>query len=317
MEALEVLQPGVLSTIQDLGRYGYQQYGVSVSGAMDKFALRVANLLVGNGEGEAGVEMTALGPRLRALADLTAAFTGGDFSPEINGGTAGMWKSLTLRKGDIVSFSPTAPERGFRAYMAVTGGIDVPLVMGSRSTHLLSKLGGLQRPLAKGDILQGRKVGKISGRRVLKSDQIPVYSKESIIRVVPGPQDDYFTPAGMRTFFSGEYEITTKADRMGYRLQGPKIEHKGGADILTDATPPGSIQIPGDGMPIILLADGQTSGGYSKIGVVISSDQDRLAQAQPGEKIKFERVDISQAYRILEQTEEKIKKIKKLIADGS
>jgi antagonist of KipI len=301
MEALEVLQPGAFTTIQDLGRYGYQKYGVSVSGAMDRFALRVANLLVGNEEGAAAVEATVAGPKIKALQKIWVAICGADLSPAINGNPAAMWRTLQIQAGDLISFGP--PKSGCRAYLAIAGGIDTPLVMGSRSIHTRSHLGGKGRALSKGDILSvsdcGKKQAEQSPYYRLPEGRIPVYGREWRVRVILGPQSNYFTRRGIVTFLSQEYRITPQADRMGYRLQGPKIEHKAGADILTDATPPGSIQVPGDGMPIILLADGQTTGGYSKIGVVASVDQDLLAQAKPGDSVRFERITIREAHALL------------------
>jgi antagonist of KipI len=314
MNAFEVIQPGAFTTVQDLGRYGYQKYGVSISGAMDRFALRVANLLVGNEEGEAAVEVTVIGPKLKASKDLRMGITGADLSPEIDGNPAPMWRTLSVGGGSVVSFG--TPKNGCRAYLAVAGGIDFPVVMGSRSIHTRSHLGGKGRALAKGDVLKIKDSGfrtQDSGFRQLPDDQIPVYGREWKARVILGPQDDYFTREGIETFLHGEYEITPHADRMGYRLKGPKVEHKAGADILTDATPPGSIQVPGDGMPILLLADGQTTGGYPKIATVISVDQDPLAQARPGDKVRFERVTILDAHRLLKEGEEKIQRIRKAL----
>ncbi len=314
MDALEVLQPGAFTTIQDLGRYGYQKYGVPISGAMDRFALRVANLLVGNEEGEAAVEVTIIGPKLKALQNLWVAFTGADLSPEVNGMASPMWRTLNIQKGDTISFG--APKSGCRAYVAFAGGIDLPVVMGSRSIHTRSNLGGNGRALFKGDVIRVREPEGSWPSRLLSyqlpADQIPVYGRDWLIRVILGPQNDYFTRRGMDTFLTGEYLITPQADRMGYRLKGPPIEHKAGADILTDATPPGSIQVPGDGMPIILLADAQTTGGYSKIAVVTSVDQDLLSQARPGDKVRFARVTLSAAHGLLEDREKKIHKLKRV-----
>lgn len=313
MEALEVLQPGSLTTIQDKGRYGYQQYGVSVSGAMDKFALRVANVLAGNDDGEAALEITFMGPELKFLSDLKIAITGADVSPSVNGKQMPMWQSFDVNAGEVVSFG--IPESGCRAYLALSGGIDVPLTMGSRSTHLLSNLGGLGRSLVKGDVLNVKDIGW--GRFLLNphyrfpSDQIPEYTENWVVRAISGPQADYFTRMGIETFFSSEYEITPHANRVGYRLKGPEIEHKTGPDIITDATPPGSIQIPGDGMPIVLLTDAQTTGGYAKIGVVISPDQDCLAQAKPGDRVKFERINIVKSQKLYYEIETKFQKIKR------
>jgi antagonist of KipI len=311
MDGFEVIQPGAFTTVQDLGRTGYQKYGVSVSGAMDRFALRAANLLAGNGEGEAALEATLIGPKLKALKAVRVAFTGADLSPAVDGKPAPMWRAVSVGEGCVVSFG--APKSGCRAYLAVSGGIDFPVVMGSRSIHTRSHLGGDGRALAKGDVIKIKESGwrnQESGLRQIPEDLIPSYGREWRIRVILGPQDDYFTGKGLETFLGGEYEITPQADRMGYRLKGPKVEHRSGADILTDATPPGSIQVPGDGMPIILLADGQTTGGYSKIATVISVDQDLLAQARPGDKVRFREVTLTEAHRLLQEMERKITEIR-------
>jgi antagonist of KipI len=312
MEALEVLQPGAFTTVQDLGRYGYQKYGVSISGAMDRFALRVANLLAGNEEREAALEATVVGPKLRALRNLRVAFSGADLSAQVNGKPAPMWSALEIGKGEVISFG--YPKSGCRTYLALHGGIDFPVVMGSRSVHTRSKLGGEGRALIKGDVLGVKEPERSMAEErtfpVLPVDQVPVYGKAWEVRVVFGPQGDYFTGKGIETFLNSEYTITPQSDRMGYRLKGPKIEHRAGPDILTDATPPGSIQVPGDGMPIVLLADGQTTGGYSKIAVVTSVDQDLLAQAKPGDKVRFRRVTVVEAHRLLGEMENKIREIK-------
>ena len=315
MRAFEVLSPGAFTTIQDLGRYGYQKYGVSISGAMDRFSLRVANLLAGNDEGEAAVEAAIIGPRLKSLGKIRVAITGADLSPEIDGKPAPLWRILDVPEGGILSFG--GAKSGCRAYLAISGGVDFPIVMGSRSIHTRSNLGGNGRALAKGDVLKIKESGirnQESGAYPLPEGLIPVYGRKWKVRVVLGPQNDYFTPRGIETFLNSEYEITPQADRMGYRLKGPKIEHKSGPDIFTDATPPGSIQVPGDGMPIILLADGQTTGGYSKIAAVISVDQDLLAQARPGDRVRFQRITIPEAHRLLAEMEKKIMEIKRRLS---
>ncbi len=315
MLAFEVIQPGAFTTVQDLGRFGYQKYGVSICGAMDRYAFRVANLLVGNEEREAAIEATVMGPKLKILGKIRVAITGADLSAEIDGKPAPMWRAFDASEGGLLSFG--APKSGCRAYLAAAGGIDFPIVMGSRSIHTRSNLGGKGRALAKGDILRIGEAGLRNqklGFPPLPEEFMPLYGKHWGVRVVLGPQNDYFTRRGMETFLGSDYEITPQADRMGYRLKGPKIEHKRGPDILTDATPPGSIQVPGDGMPIILLADGQTTGGYSKIATVISVDQDLLAQARPGDRVRFQRVTITEAHRLLGEREKKIMEIRRILS---
>ncbi|HSR10285.1 MAG TPA: biotin-dependent carboxyltransferase family protein, partial [Thermodesulfobacteriota bacterium] len=255
---------------------------------------------------------TVSGPKLRVAGRMRAAITGADLSPQVNGKRVGTWRPLDLADGDTISFG--FARSGCRAYFAISGGIDFPIVMGSRSVHTRSNLGGEGRALKKGDIL------KIGDARLsdgsfseIPAMEIPCYGREWTIRVVMGPQNDYFTRRGIETFLNSEYVISTEADRMGYRLKGPKIEHKAGPDILTDATPPGSIQVPGDGMPIVLLADGQTTGGYSKIAGVASVDQDLLAQARPGDKVRFEKITVVEAHRLLSEQEKRIEQIRNAV----
>ncbi len=317
MEALKTIRKGALTTIQDLGRYGYMKYGVSVSGAMDRFALRVGNVLVGNDEGAAGIEATVIGPKFVALSELKVAFTGADLSPEINGIRSPMWSGVNVKEGDVISFGVL--RSGCRAYVCISGGIDVPLTLSSRSTHVRTGLGGFGRALIQGDIIHVKKVnsdvGKVISSNKLANEHIPIYSSDWLVRVVLGPQNEYFTPMGIRTFFEAEYTIDSESDRMGYRLSGRRIEHKGRTDIITDATPPGSVEVPGSGMPIILMADALTSGGYPKIAAVITVDQDKLAQAKPGDKIKFEKVSITQAHKLLADMEHSIKQIRSSVTN--
>ena len=312
MEVFEVVQPGLLTTVQDKGRHGYQQYGVPVSGAMDSYALMVANLLVGNGEGDACLEITVLGPRLRILGDTVVSITGADLSPVVNNNPLPMWEAVKVCSGDTISFGH--PERGCRSYLAVAGGIDVPEVMGSRSTYVKSRLGGLEgRPLRSGDRLRaGETRGEISAKK-LPPQYIPEYQAENELRVILGPQDDYFTEKGIQTFLHSEYMISIQADRMGCRLEGPPIEHKAGADIISDGVLPGAVQVPGDGLPIILLADRQTTGGYVKIAIVSTVDLPKLAQAEPGDRVRFLQVTEEEAYQLLREYDQTIDALKQHI----
>ena len=312
VETFEVIQPGFLTTVQDLGRYGYQQYGVPISGAMDNYALRVANLLVGNNEGEACLEITLLGLQLRVLEDTAIAITGADLSPTSNKSPLPMWQVMMVNRGDIISFPK--PMSGCYGYIAVAGGINVPEVMGSRSTYIRSHLGGFEgRALRAGDRLNISKAPPGITERRLPSQYIPEYHNRSELRVLLGPQDDYFTKEGIHTFLNSEYTVSTEANRVGYRLHGPRIEHKAEADIISDGIPLGAVQVLGDGSPIILLADRQPTGGYAKIAVVITVDITGLAQAKPGDAVRFVPVTEEGAHLALHEYEQKMLTIKGLL----
>ncbi len=298
-----------MTTIQDLGRPGYQQFGVPTSGALDNYAFRVGNLLVGNAEGAAALEITLLGCQLRALQETLIAITGADLAATANGVPAPAWESLSLKQGDVLSFPRLGS--GCRAYLAVAGGIAVPEVMQSVSTFTKAGIGGFEgRPLRKGDVLRANKsVAPVKAARI-PSEYIPVYGKQITLRVILGPQDDLFTGDGISTFLHSDYIVSAQADRMGYRLEGPRIQHSQGADIISDGIPLGAVQVPGDGLPIILLVDRQTTGGYTKIATVISVDISRIAQAKPGDKINFQQVDEEQAVALLKKYEQQIEAIK-------
>lgn len=298
-DAFEVLDGGFLTTVQDLGRYGYQQFGMPPSGAMDAFSLTVANVLVGNPSDAAGLEVTYTGPRLRALRSILVAVTGADFSPRINGRAVHQWESLQMNEGDILEFG--LPSTGSRCYIAVCGGISVPKVMGSRSTYARGKVGGLGgRRLVAGDripafIPPGEAHTRVGSGRFVPPHLRPTCAGELLVRAVPGPQDDYFTERGLETFFGEAYRVTEQADRMGLRLKGPQLQHRGKTDIISDGIPAGAVQVPGDGQPIVMLADRQTTGGYPKIATVIGADLHLLGQARPGDTVRFKRVTVEEA----------------------
>ncbi|WP_035187503.1 biotin-dependent carboxyltransferase family protein [Alteribacter aurantiacus] len=306
---LAVLKPGLLTTVQDLGREGYQQFGLGTSGAMDSYALQVANVLVGNWRDEAALELTAAGPTLRAEEDMVVAFTGANMLPSINGEPVSMWKSYAVFKGDDIRFGSAV--NGVRAYMSVRGGVDVPVVMGSKSTAVRANIGGFNgRGLKKNDRLPiGKSEGALTvhtGRKVL-SEHIPDYGKSVCVRVVMGPQQEAFEEEALELFLNTDYRVTPESDRMGYRLKGAKpLCHRPsvGADIYSDAIAPGAIQVPGDGQPIILLADRQTTGGYTKIATVISVDLWKVAQLPPGGTISFEAVDVKSAQKLWREQED-------------
>jgi biotin-dependent carboxylase-like uncharacterized protein len=280
---------------------------------MDRYAFRVANMLVGNPENAAGIEITVYGLRLRTDKDILIAITGGDLSPEINKAPVPMWVPLWLRKGDILDFKWR--RSGFRAYVAVRGGIDVPPVMNSRSTMVKAGFGGTGGALKPGDTLP---VGETVAVKDIKlkplPDQfVPKYEAGNRLFVVLGPQQDYFTQDGVQVFLNSEYTITPQSDRQGYRLNGPKVTHVNDYNVVTEPAWPGVIEIPGDGFPIILLADSGTTGGYLKIASVISADLDKLGQAKPSDKILFEAVPLDKAYRLLKEKETVIKKIQSML----
>jgi biotin-dependent carboxylase-like uncharacterized protein len=312
MNRIRIIKPGLLTTVQDRGRWGYQQFGVTVAGSMDNYAFRVANLLVGNDESDAVLETTFMGPEIEFDCDEIISITGADMKPKLNGELIEMWTSIPVAKGDKLSFSSAA--NGLRGYIAFSQGINVPEVMGSKSTYLRGKVGGFEgRKLANEDELPlGEKDLSSTGSYVPKQ-YIPSYEKEYTLRVVLGPQDDYFTDEGIETFLNSSYKITSEADRMGYRLDGPKVTHKTGADIISDGIVLGSIQIPGGGLPIILMSDRGTTGGYTKIATVVTPDLNMLAQMGPGSSVNFKKVSVHEAHEIYKEYENSITELKKFI----
>lgn len=299
-KGIEVLRPGLLTTVQDLGRYGYQQYGMVVAGAMDAFSLAVGNLLVGNPRNAAGLEITLIGPELQFHQESVIAITGADLKATLDNHPLPRWKSIYVEPGQILRFH--RPQQGIRAYLCIAGGIDVKPIMKSRSTFLKGKMGGYQgRVLQSGDILPVGSThlpfSQITGRFLSPREQ-PVYDKKVTLRVIMGPQADAFTEEGVHTFLTSSYKVTPQSDRMGTRLEGPPIQHKEGADIISDGIAPGSIQVPAGGQPIILLADRNTTGGYTKIATVISVDLPLIAQSAPGHTLSFRAVEIEEAQKL-------------------
>ena len=257
MSALVVVSPGPLSTLQDSGRWGHLRNGVTPAGAMDMIALAAANLLVGNPPGEAAIEFTLAGDTLELDAEGARVAIAGDVALTVAGVAASSWRSFALRRGERIQVG--ALRRGARGYLAVAGGFATPLELGSRSTHVRSGLGG--GPLRAGDRLPIARDKAPAGADVA-IDPAALPYLDGAIRVVLGPQDDRFTAEGIATFLSGEYALTAEADRMGYRLDGPEIEHRDGFNTISDTILTGSIQVPGTRKPIVLMADRQTTGGY-------------------------------------------------------
>jgi biotin-dependent carboxylase-like uncharacterized protein len=316
IKTLEIISPGIMTTVQDIGRYGYGRFGVATSGALDSFSLRVANLLVGNREDQAGLETMLLGPGIKVLTEVVIAVTGGDLQPKRNKQPIEMWRSQAFQKDDVLSFGSAVS--GFRAYIAVAGGIDVPRVMGSRSTNLPSGFGGHDgRTLKKEDILVGDEPpGPMSHTgQVFNPKWIPQYSDKWKLRVVLGPQDEHFPDDSRDTFSEGTYTMSQNSDRTGIRLEGPEIRCKPDveASIVSEGVIAGSIQIPGDGKPIIILGETVT-GGYRKIATVISADLPLLGQIKPGDDIQFEVISLEEAHLALQEMEERINNFKREIS---
>jgi len=317
--AFEVLEPGILTTIQDLGRYGFSQFGVPPSGALDTFSLRVGNLLVGNREEETCLEITLTGLRIKALREVVIAITGGNLSPALNGEPLEMWRTHLLVEGDAVVFKKV--QAGCRAYLSVSGGFIVPRIMGSSSTYLSGNFGGLEgRKLRRGDILHTPDIPSPMDKLGFRfpSDWIPSSEKEVFLRVIPGPQDHHFPENGFQTFCSSSYQVTRQCDRMGVRLEGPKIERRSDVEesIISEGLISGAIQVPGDGKPIIILTE-LVTGGYTKIAAIISTDLPKVAQLKPGDQVRFKPVSLEESYRLLKGQEEKLQEFKKIILQSS
>jgi antagonist of KipI len=294
---ISVVKAGLLASVQDLGRPGFRDSGMPLAGAMDRHALAIANLLVGNEPGAAAVELTMLGGTWRFEADALAALAGADMGASLDGAPVGPWSSFRARAGSQLAFRPAA--RGVRAYLAMRGGIDVPLVLGSRSTYTRAGVGGfLGRALVTGDRLAvERAEGRAPKPLALPADEVPPCGGGATLRVLLGPQDDRFTAEGIATFLSSGYRVTPQNDRMGYRLEGPPIAMRDAPDIITDPLVPGAVQVPGNGQPIVMAADAQTTGGYIKIATVIGPDLRLLAQARSGDLLRFAKTTQAAAVR--------------------
>ena len=311
----EVLGPGILTTIQDLGRYGFSQFGVPPSGALDIFSLRVANLLVANREEEAVLETTLTGLKIRALKEVVISITGGDLCSTLNGEPLEIWRTHLLVEGDIIHFKKV--RAGCRAYVAVGGGFVVPKIMGSCSTYLSGHFGGLEgRKLRRGDILHTLNIPLSLNKLGLRFplDWVPPLEKEVFLGVIPGPQNHHFTEEGFQTFSSSSYQVTPQCDRMGIRLEGPEIERRADVEesIISEGLISGAIQVPGDGKPIIILTE-LVTGGYTKIATIISTDLPKVAQLKPGDRVRFKPISIEEAHDILREQEERLKNFKGIL----
>lgn len=302
-----VERPGILSLVQDLGRWGHQSRGVTVSDPMDPFSLRIGNLMLGNDQNDAALEVTLVGLKITFQTECCIVATGADLNMKIDGVPSAAWIVHQVGPGTCLSMDGPA-SGGCRAYLCISGGIDVPMVMGSRSTFLMAKIGGYEgRALKAGDLVHTccpRPLWRRSAGFACPPELRPTNEEGEALQAMDGPQIDAFTQKGIDTFYGEAYTVTGEIDRMGYRLDGPKIEHKGSPDIVSDGIVRGSVQVPGEGKPIILMADRQTTGGYTKIAVVGTWSSARLAQRMPGDVVRFERVTEEEAASRLAAFEE-------------
>ncbi|MBK0347945.1 biotin-dependent carboxyltransferase family protein [Aerococcaceae bacterium zg-ZJ1578] len=314
---IRILKPGLYTTVQDLGRVGYQSQGFGVSGVMDVRSFKIANLLIDNPENEAVLEFTLTGPTLEFTAETIIAITGGDFQPLINGEPAAMYTAIYMNKGDVLSFQ--GARTGTRGYIAFSSYLSIPVVMGSRSTNTKCAIGGFKGRRLKEDDYIGFRIKRrylpYFLSRTLDIDEFN--QEEAVIRVVMGPQDQYFTKEGRQTFLSEEYTVTSDADRMGFRLEGPYIAHKESADIISEGIAFGAIQVPAHGKPIVLLADRQTTGGYTKIATIASVDIPKLVQRKTDHKVRFVAITIEQAQQLLQAEQKEFNRMREKIHQPS
>ena len=321
-----VKKAGVVTTVQDKGRFGYQGSGFSTNGVMDHRAFTIANLLVENDPDAPVVEFALAGPTVRFTTNTCIAITGGDFSPTLDGEPVPLYTAIMVHRGSILRFK--ASKTGCYGYLAIAGGsVRVPEVMGSRSTNLKCELGGFRgRALVVGDYLPFATksidfLPNLGSHRIDGDNAFYGFEEDEVtVRVIPGPQEHMFTDAGIQTFYGRTYTTTTKSDRMGYRLDGPEIETKRGSDIISDGIAFGAVQVPSHGRPIIMLADRQTTGGYAKIGSIATVDIPKLVQRPPGSTVRFERISVQDAQALLREEARRFDmlalKVRRPSADG-
>jgi biotin-dependent carboxylase-like uncharacterized protein len=303
---IEVRKPGLSTTVQDGGRSGYYHLGIPPSGGLDQYSLRAANLLVGNPENAAVLECVYLGPELAFTADAVVAVAGAQMVPKVDGEERPVWESFPVAAGQVLSFGYLAG--GARAYVAVAGGVDVPEVLGSRSTYALGALGGFSgRPLQAGDVLSAGAGSGTPGRSV-PDDLRPEFAKDVEVRVMMGLYDHRLTPGGRETFLGTTWSLTPVADRIGFRYSGATLETvdreppfgagQDPSNIVDAPYPIGSIQVPGSVEPIVLHRDAVSGGGYMMVATVLSGDLDVVAQSAPGTRTRFVEVDLDAALAV-------------------
>jgi biotin-dependent carboxylase-like uncharacterized protein len=303
MSVIQVQAPGLLTTVQDLGREGFGPLGVSPSGAADPISLRLGNRLVANADSAAALEMTLLGGTFLFPDGAILALTGSDFGATLEGAPADPWTSIEVRPGQTLRLGPA--RSGARCYLCVRGGIAVKLFLGSASTHILSGLGGFEgRALRKGDLLQ---IGSATGsfrRRTIASQARDRLAPRQTLRVTPGPQSICFSESSLRSFYSGTYRVGEQSNRMGLRLEGAPVTQSSGGEMITEGVSLGAVQVTHGGLPIILFVEQQTTGGYPKIANVVSADIHCVGQLRPRDEIRFEQVTLEAARALLVEQEE-------------
>lgn len=311
MNAFKVILPGFMTTFQDLGRRGFGKYGVPVSGAMDSIALRTANLLVGNKETDVGLEVTLQNLKMMVLAPVFVAVTGADLQLTINSEYHAPWRNFMLNKGDVIHFKKRVS--GVRAYLTVRGGFMAPTFLGSASVFVI---GGMGSPLKKDDILRTGDSGRGFFHEMRLPDRyLPIPENKGIVRVIAGPQTMYFKFKGLASFLNSSFRVKPQSNRMAYLLEGEKIAHVSMDNIISEPVTIGSIQVTGKGDLVVLMVDGQVTGGYAKIANVISADISLLSQTLSGESVRFIETDIKSACGALARKEELLSKINKKIAE--
>ncbi len=303
MSVIQVQSPGLLTTVQDLGREGFGPLGVSPSGAADPISLRIGNRLVANAEGAAALEMTLLGGTFLFPQAATIALTGSDFGATLDGAPLDLWKSTKVSPGQTLRVGPT--HSGARCYLSVHGGIVVKPFLGSASTHLLSGLGGCHgRALRKGDVLHlGREITSFR-KQTVAARALEQLAPRKVLRVTRGPQSDGFPESSLSAFYQSTYSVAEESNRMGLRLEGHSIARKSTDEMTTEGVSLGAVQITASGLPIILFVEQQTTGGYPKIANVISADLHSLGQLRPRDKIRFEQVSWETARTLLLKQEQ-------------
>lgn len=310
---MKIEDGGILTSIQDGGRFGFEQFGVSPSGPMDERSMHIGNILVDNPIGESCLETTVMGPTIRFEESAVLAVTGADCSPTVNGKAVPMYRAFSVKAGDVVKLGMV--KAGCRSYLAIAGGIKVPVLMNSKCTMVGKNFGGYEgRKLQKGDVLELEKHLSVLPNMPARFTTANTYTaKEHLLRVIMGPQDDMFTEKGIESFLTGSYKVGQEFDRQGYRLEGPVIEHQVDGNIISDGIVTGSIQVPTAGQPIIMLAEHQTVGGYTKIATVISVDLPVIGQCKAGDVIRFQAVSVEEAEKLYTAYYEELEALKQKV----